>query len=116
MQSSIIRYQTCLVSVTGTHLNMRRDVSPTVTHFFSLKMKCNRTENRFTTFSNKKHEPKILLIYWWLCTGLSYVQVHFLPNIPEPRRGKLLRWTTDIFNVGHSYIRMCNVVTTCGQV
>lgn len=27
---------TSLLSVTGTHLNIRRDVSPTVTHFFSL--------------------------------------------------------------------------------
>lgn len=30
---------TCFVSVTGTHLNIRKDVSPTVTHFFSLGMK-----------------------------------------------------------------------------
>lgn len=70
MQSSIIRYQTCLVSVTGTHLNIRRDVSPTVTHFFSLKMKCNRTENRLTTFSNKKHEPKTLLALAHLLVGM----------------------------------------------
>lgn len=28
---------TSLLSVTGTHLNILRDVSPTVTHFFSLK-------------------------------------------------------------------------------
>lgn len=30
---------TSLLSVTGTHLNILRDVSPTVTHFFSLKQR-----------------------------------------------------------------------------
>lgn len=65
------------------------------------------------------------LIYWWLCIVLGYVNSlcdtilfirAFLTNIPESRRGKLLRWTMDIFNVGHSYIRMRNIVTTYGQV
>lgn len=35
---------TCLVSVTGTHLNIRKDVSPTVTHFFSLMVELQWTK------------------------------------------------------------------------
>lgn len=47
---------TCFVSVTGTHLKMRSDVSPTVTHFFSLQMDAMRRKQDRKLISDKKDD------------------------------------------------------------